>query len=118
MVPWIVAEAIDESATAIKFKLMLAELVNILEPFARALLCLESAQSTLADVYFFWLSALAALNQHFQSNRSELTVQDKRRILGMVLNRFNEVINDAPTDCYLTAFFLDPHYRDAAVYAG
>ncbi|KAG8774614.1 hypothetical protein FRC12_001891 [Ceratobasidium sp. 428] len=116
--PDIVAEAIDESATAIKFRLMLTKLVNILEPFARALVCLESAQSTLADVYFFWLSALASLNQHFASNHSELTTAEKARIIELVLNRFNEAINDAPTDCYLTAFFLDPRYRDAAVYVG
>ncbi|KAG8789050.1 hypothetical protein FRC12_013914 [Ceratobasidium sp. 428] len=116
--PDIVAEAIDETATsAIKFRLMLTELVNILEPFARALVCLESAQSTLADVYFFWLSALASLNQYFASNHSELTTAEKERILRLVSNRFNEAINDAPTDCYLTAFFLDPRYRDAAIYA-
>ncbi|KAG8744291.1 hypothetical protein FRC12_014824 [Ceratobasidium sp. 428] len=117
--PDIVAEAIDETATsALKFRLMLTELVNILEPFARALVCLESAQSTLADVYFFWLSALASLNQYFLSNHSQLTTAEKERILRLASNRFNEAINDAPTDCYLTAFFVDPRYRDAVIYAG
>ncbi|KAG9088744.1 RNA binding protein snu13 [Ceratobasidium sp. 370] len=117
--PEIVAEALDEfGATGIKFKLMLTELVNILEPFARALLCLESTQSTLADVYFFWLGALASLNQYLSSSSSQLAQDEKSRIFTIASRRFNEAINDAPTDCYLTTFFLDPQYRDAAIYAG
>lgn len=87
---------------------MLTELVNILEPLARALLCLESTQGTLADVYFFWLAALASLNQHFNSKNSLLSADDKSRLQSIVCRRFNEAINEAPTDMYATAFFLDP----------
>lgn len=116
-----------------EFKRVLTELVNVLEPLARALLCLESTQSTLGDVYFFWLAALAVLNQHFSSKNSRLSNSDKLRLQAMIYRRFNETINEAPTDIYVTAFFLDPRkllviywtimltyyvgYRTAAIYS-
>ncbi|CAE6449179.1 unnamed protein product [Rhizoctonia solani] len=31
--------------------------------------------------------------------------------------RFNQAINDAPTDTYMTAFFLDPRFRNVSIYA-
>ncbi|KAG8686955.1 hypothetical protein FRC09_013822 [Ceratobasidium sp. 395] len=116
--PDAVSEALDEKqVTAIEFKLMLTELVNILEPIARALLCLESTESTLGDVYFFWLAALAVLNRHFASrNNTLLTLQDMSRLQAKIYYRFNEAMNEAPTDTYVTAFFLDPRYRTASIY--
>ncbi|KAG9089935.1 hypothetical protein FRC06_001289, partial [Ceratobasidium sp. 370] len=134
--PDIIAEVIDErNVVAMHFKTTLTKLANILEPFARALLCLESTHSTLADVYVFWLSVLAALHQHFSSGHSLLTPDDKSCIIAIASKRFNEAINDAPADGYITAFFLDPHkcrylvyhffvlmvcsgYHNAAIYAG
>ncbi|KAF8686401.1 hypothetical protein RHS04_00101 [Rhizoctonia solani] len=114
----IVAEALDETTvTALKFQQDLKELVNILEPFACALLCLESTRSSLSDVYFFWLGALAALDHHFKSQNCLLLPQDWGRLRCIALKRFNKAINDAPTDGYVTAFFLDPRYHDVAIYA-
>ncbi|CAE6507832.1 unnamed protein product, partial [Rhizoctonia solani] len=105
----IVADALDETTvTALKFRQDLKELVNILEPFARALLSLESTRSNLSDVYFFWLGALAALDHHFKSRNCLLPSEDRARIRRVASKRFNEGINDAPTDAYITAFFLDP----------
>ncbi|QRW20945.1 hypothetical protein RhiXN_05934 [Rhizoctonia solani] len=116
--PSIVAEALDETTvTALKFRQDLKELVNILEPFACALLCLESTRSSLSDVYFFWLGALAALDHHFKSQNCLLLPQDWGRLRCIALKRFNKAINDAPTDGYVTAFFLDPRYHDVAIYA-
>jgi hypothetical protein len=90
------------------FRKALTQLVNVLEPFARALLCLESIKSMLSDVYFYWLATLAVLNQNFESKQSRLSIQDKARFQNTAYRRFNEAINDAPTDVYVSAFFLDP----------
>ncbi|KAG8718795.1 hypothetical protein FRC08_004356 [Ceratobasidium sp. 394] len=116
--PNVVAEVIDENrVTAIEFKLMLTELVNILEPLACALSCLESTRSTLSDIYFFWLAALASLNRRFMSmHNTRLTYRDKSRLQAKVYYRFNEAMNEAPADIYLAAFLLDPRYRTAAIY--
>ncbi|QRW02378.1 hypothetical protein RhiLY_01376 [Ceratobasidium sp. AG-Ba] len=113
----IVAEVMDTSQpAAIEFKLKLTELINILEPLARAILCLESTCSTISDVYFFWLSALASLNRLFCSKTTTLTANDKSRLQAIIYYRFSEAINEAPTDSYITAFFLDPRYRTALIY--
>ncbi|KAG8724332.1 hypothetical protein FRC09_020065 [Ceratobasidium sp. 395] len=116
--PQTVAEVMDaKKPAAIEFRLKLTELVNVLEPFARAILCLESTKSTIGDVYFFWLAALAALNQLFCSTTTTLTSEDISRLQGIIYYRFNEAINEAPTDAYVTAFFLDPRYRTASIYS-
>ncbi|EUC67546.1 DUF659 family protein, partial [Rhizoctonia solani AG-3 Rhs1AP] len=95
--PSIVADVLAETTvTALKFQQDLKELVNILEPFAKALLCLESTRSNLSDVYFFWLGALAALDQHFESRNCLLTPHDRARHRRIASRRFNEAINDAP----------------------
>ena len=46
----------------------LIKLVGILEPFARTVKCLESTQSTPADVYLFWLSVMATYEEIFRNN--------------------------------------------------
>ncbi|KAF8708093.1 hypothetical protein RHS03_03461, partial [Rhizoctonia solani] len=126
--PSIVAEALDKTTvTALKFQQDLKELVNILEPFAHALLCLESTRSSLSDVYFFWLGALAALDHHFKfcqtstpkiaESAPQQHTGDWGRLCCIALKHFNKAINDAPTDGYVTAFFLDPCYHDVAIYA-
>ncbi|KAG9089236.1 hypothetical protein FRC06_001661 [Ceratobasidium sp. 370] len=115
--PEIVAEVMDDSQpAAIEFKLKITDLINILEPPARAILCLESTGSDISDVYFFWLSALASLNRLFCSKTTTLTTDDKSRIQAIIYYRFSEAINEAPTDTYITVFFLDPRYRTASIY--
>lgn len=89
------------------FKRTLTQLVAILEPFARMLQCLESTYSTVADVYLFWLAAMASLKQHLES-KNGLSASVKRRVIKIVNKRYNEMINTAPTDAYITGFFLDP----------
>jgi hypothetical protein len=60
-------------------------------------------------VYFFWLAALAALSQYFSFNCSRLlTDEDRSRLQGIVLYRFKEAIDEAPTDAYAAAFCLGP----------
>ncbi|CAE6421153.1 unnamed protein product, partial [Rhizoctonia solani] len=114
-----VAEVLDEaSVPAMDFRKALTQLVNVLEPFARALLCLESMQSTLSDVYFYWLAALAALNQNFELKQSWLSIQDKAWFQNIIYCCFNEAINDAPTDVYISAFFLDPRYQTSLIFSG
>ncbi|QRW24089.1 hypothetical protein RhiXN_10413 [Rhizoctonia solani] len=76
-----------------------------------------TALNSLSDVYFFWLGALAALDHHFKSQNCLLLPQDWGRLHCIALKRFNKAINDAPTDGYVTAFFLDPRYHDVAIYA-
>ena len=45
-----------------KFKRDLTRLGAVLMPFARAIQCLESKDTTPADVYLYWLAVVAQLN--------------------------------------------------------
>ncbi|KDQ05636.1 hypothetical protein BOTBODRAFT_122435, partial [Botryobasidium botryosum FD-172 SS1] len=87
-----------------------------IEPIAKSLKCLESTHSTLADVYVYWLAASAELQQIFTSpDRGGFDRETVENIIGICNFRFNQMINDAPEDAYITAFVLDPRYRAAAV---
>lgn len=44
------------------------QLVQILEPLARACKCLESTKATSGDVFLFWLAVLASYEQLFCDN--------------------------------------------------
>ncbi len=91
------------------YELELAKVCKVLSPFAKAIKCLESTHSTASDVYLFWLAVAAQLEELFtscdQAGLENSTVDSLRKVFN---KRFNQMINLAPTDIYLTAFFLDP----------
>jgi hypothetical protein len=61
---------------------------------------------------------MATLEHLFETNESGLcsdTIEDIRQIANA---RFDEMINDGPTDVYFTSFFLDPRKYTAKVYSG
>lgn len=100
---------VQNSSAAITFQLDLTRLINVLEPIAKSLTCLESTHSTLADVYIYWLAASAELQQIFtSSDRGGFDKDTIERIIGISNFRFNQMINDAPEDAYITSFVLDP----------
>lgn len=90
------------------FKMGLTRLINILEPLARTLKCLESTQSTAANVHLSWLAALASLKQYLDSPKHGLSSAVKRRVIKNVNKRYNQTINKAPSDAYLAVLVLDP----------
>jgi len=86
----------------------LAKLVAITGPYAKAIQCLESSQTTCADVYLYWLAIVAQMEQLLQSNTIRLQEETKTAIRTITNARFNQMINDAPNDPYITAFYLHP----------
>ena len=86
----------------------LAKLVAITGPYAKAIQCLESSQTTCADVYLYWLAIVAQMEQLLQSNTICLQEETKTAIRTITNVRFNQMINDAPNDPYITAFYLHP----------
>jgi hypothetical protein len=101
------------TAATTQLELELTKLIAVLGPLAKAILCLESAHSTCADVYLFWIAALASIEDLFRSGSSGLGEYAIRSIRAIANKRFDQMINDGPTDIYLTSFFLDPReYHD------
>ncbi len=92
-----------------KFEFELNRLCVVVGPFAKAIKCLESTHSTASDVYVFWLAVAAQLEEAFTTgNKAELENESIESIRRLFNTRFNQMINNAPTDIYVTAFFLDP----------
>lgn len=92
----------------LEFELALTKFIAVTSPFAKAIKCLESTHSTLADIYLFWLAVTAQLSYLFSDNRSRLPLQTQEAIRQITNRRFKGMIDDAPEDVYITAFFLDP----------
>ncbi|KAL5529774.1 hypothetical protein ACEPAG_5761 [Sanghuangporus baumii] len=68
---------------AMEFELGLQELTTALTPVAKAIKCLESTHSTVSD-----------------------------ELIRLEVNhRFDQMVNNAPSDVYLTGFLLDPRFR-------
>lgn len=85
-------------------------------PFARAIQCLESKETTAADVYLYWLAVVAQLKDLMSRQTSKLSNTITESIRKIVNYRFNQLINnERASNVYLVAFALDPDHRDAAV---
>lgn len=77
-------------------------------PFARAIQSLEAADVTVSDVLIYWLGIMSRLEYIFASDRVRLSANTVAEIRAIANQRFNEMINEGPTDIYVTALFLDP----------
>ncbi|KAF8596788.1 hypothetical protein BDV93DRAFT_396797, partial [Ceratobasidium sp. AG-I] len=96
------------SYPAMLFKMNLKQLISVLEPIARAIKCLESTQSTLVDIFVFWQAVLGRILELFLHSNSGFSNAEQTQIRRAIIHHYNETIHDAPTNAYLTAFFLDP----------
>jgi len=81
----------DDETSVLELHLTLSRFLGLLDPIARALTCLESPHSSLADVLLFWLAVAGALDDYLR--KTQLSS-------GTKLN--------GPSDPYLTALFF--HY--------
>ncbi|GBE87438.1 hypothetical protein SCP_1101140 [Sparassis crispa] len=86
------------------FEFELTKLLAVTLPFARAIKCIQSMQSTAADVYLFWQAVTSQLEYLFQENRLKLTVKTMVTIRRITNRRFHEMINEAPEDIYIIAY--------------
>lgn len=96
------------AAAVALYELQLQQLCAILTPIAHSIKCLESTQSTAADVYLFWLAIMATLNEVFRVNEIGLSATVTQQIRGIVNFRYSEMIDGPGKEVYLVAFFLDP----------
>lgn len=94
----------------------LRKFLQIAAPFAKAIQNLESNAVTASDVFLHWISIVSIIKKIIDTDdearaTNNLTdyEQATTRKLGEILTkRYNEMINNAPTDIYITTFFLDP----------
>ncbi|KAF8597143.1 hypothetical protein BDV93DRAFT_562652 [Ceratobasidium sp. AG-I] len=98
----------------------LHQLHLILQPLARAVVCLESTASTPGDVYHLWISVQATLHDLFLGSDRlgglaipRVLVSD---ICALVNGRFAEFLEGPEKQVYLTAFFLDFRYIGSKIF--
>lgn len=78
-------------------------------PFARAIQCLESKETTAADVYTYWLAVVAQLHDLIIKGGSKYDLSVQEDIRRIVNSRFSQLIEcKKASNIYLTAFALDP----------
>ncbi|KAF9230189.1 hypothetical protein BU15DRAFT_33786, partial [Melanogaster broomeanus] len=99
-----------------KFELDLARILAVIGPYAKAIQCLEGGHVTADQVYYYWLGITSQLDALFQRNEYDLKTSTIEDIRAITNSRFDEMIMDAPNDIYITAFFLNPEYRNAPIY--
>ena len=59
-------------AKGTRFAQNLEALVEVLEPMAKTITCLESTHSTVSDVYVFWLACMASVCDVISMDRYEM----------------------------------------------
>lgn len=87
----------------------LSQFLTVLAQIAKAIMCMESTQSNISDVYVFWLAVTATIHQIIMEDVTGLPSDVTEDICKAVNFRFNQIVNDAPDDVYHTGFMMDPH---------
>ncbi|TFY73650.1 hypothetical protein EWM64_g10362 [Hericium alpestre] len=85
----------------------------ILAPIAKATKCLEAVETTVCDVYLYWLAVMATFQDMFSSdndNSLSLPYDLISKIRSLVNARYQEMIDGPGKEIYLTGFFLNPRY--------
>lgn len=99
----------ENSVERAQFQADLATLIDINDPIARAIVCLESPHSTPTDVLLFiaaaWLKIWDLFTDMKSTHRVHVPVD---KILKILTKRFNELFKSPNHDAYFTALALHP----------
>ncbi|KAI0069879.1 hypothetical protein K474DRAFT_1713828 [Panus rudis PR-1116 ss-1] len=107
------------------FETELKRIICVLAPVAKACKCLESTESTVSDVFVFWLAVLSDIHDMIASGEDDedlsapfpilrtLSVSEKEEIRRKANYRYNRQFGKS--DIYLTGFILDPRYRGSNI---
>jgi hypothetical protein len=94
----------------------LTRFCDVLSPAAKAIKCLESSQSTAADVFLFMLAIAASYKEFLSSGAQGLPIEDQEAIRCSINYRFRQQIDDNSYDIYFSAFMLDPRMLTYFIY--
>lgn len=96
-------------------ELGLTKLICLSSPFAKSIQNLEGRMVNAADIFLHWIAIQSAIKKMIEEDNAQsnpdnryFPVDEAAKIVEITNKRYNEMINDAPTDIYLVAFFLDP----------
>ncbi|KAH9839723.1 uncharacterized protein C8Q71DRAFT_703094 [Rhodofomes roseus] len=99
-----------DSASTLTFETQLNQLLSVSLPYAKTIVCLESAQCTLADVFLYWCGIASDLKTVLSQRASGIPDSVKSEVRAIFNTRWSEMFEDGPTDVHLAAVYLDPVY--------
>ncbi|KAJ3792212.1 ribonuclease H-like domain-containing protein, partial [Lentinula aff. detonsa] len=100
------------------FKLNLLQYTRIVDPLARSLWSLEAQESTMGDVYLFYMAIGAELKDLFEmgEKRTGIDVTLAQKITKIFNKRYREFIDATPDDPYFTTLYLDPRFVGSDIF--
>ncbi|KAJ6491168.1 hypothetical protein C8R45DRAFT_1096684 [Mycena sanguinolenta] len=84
--------------------------MEILEPIARAIKCLEGLEVTVGDIWKFYVPITAVLHALFEDNSLSIPTHVRDKVSMIVNRRCDEMIHGPSGDLFLSGFFLDPEH--------
>jgi hypothetical protein len=99
---------VPDTAETLTFQLALQQLLAVIGPPAKATKCLESSFANAADIYIFWLAVQSTFADHCVKNVVKLPSKVLEDVRQLCNYRFNQTINEGPSDIFIAAFFLVP----------
>lgn len=102
------AKFVPDTRSTRMFENDLGQLLLVIGPIAKSIKCLESSHATASDVYLFWLAAMASLEDLIRNDKLDAPFTVIERIRRLCNYRFDKMINEGPSDIFITGFFLDP----------
>ncbi|TFY51406.1 hypothetical protein EVJ58_g10585 [Rhodofomes roseus] len=108
---------VRNTPATLTFETQLNQFIDVTLPFVKALTCLESTHSTIADVFIFWCAIGASLKKVLSNPASGIPTSVRGEIRAIFNTRWRELFEEGTTaDVHLSAVYLDPDWRDAAVF--
>jgi len=102
------AKFIPDTRTTREYEQELGDLLLVIGPIAKSILCLEAAHSTVADVFIFFVAFMAEIDDLIKRDKLDLPLPVIEQVRRLCNWRFNKMINEAPSDIFVTGFFLVP----------
>ncbi|KAI0764434.1 ribonuclease H-like domain-containing protein [Irpex lacteus] len=96
-----------------EFRLMLDRYIAVTEPLAKSIECIEGASTNACDVYVFWIASIASIRDALQNEDLDFPAEVCEEICYIVNSRWREFFEK--NDLYLTAFYLNPQYRQSDI---
>ncbi|KAF9021143.1 hypothetical protein BDZ89DRAFT_1071717 [Hymenopellis radicata] len=97
------------------FNLRLTQLVCVLEPIARAIKCLEGLDTTVGDVWKFYVAITAVIRDLFVNNAQGYPPELQEAIRKIINSRYKEMIGGERGVVYLAGFYLDPEQLSSPI---
>ncbi|KAH9910980.1 uncharacterized protein B0H18DRAFT_893769, partial [Fomitopsis serialis] len=98
---------VRDSPSTLAFETQLNQLLSVGLPYAKTIVCLESTQMTIADVFIYWCGIAVSSKQVLAQRASGIPDIVKGELRAILNTRWVEMFEDGPTNAHLSAVYLN-----------